>query len=303
LKEEKKYHGVVIPMITPFTEGGKIDELAATRIVEYLLKEEMYLFLLGTTGESASMPPELKLQFVKYVLSNIKRETIVYVGIADNCLENSIDLANKYSDLGADVFVAHLPSYYPLTQNHMLNYYEALAENSPRPIIIYNIPGTTNMSIPLDVIDKLSRHPNIVGLKDSERDLGRLKQSAEMFGERPDFSILCGWTAQSANILMSGYDGIVPSTGNVVPEMFGKLYKAAVSCDDETAGKLQAEINGIADIHQTVSSLSVSIAQLKVMMSELGMCEQWVLPPLMTLSLKERDQIKEKMNDLAKRSS
>jgi len=303
LKEEKKYHGVVIPMITPFTEGGKIDEFAATRIVEYLLKEEMYLFLLGTTGESASMPLELKLQFVKYVIDNIKINTIVYVGIADNCLKNSINLASKYSDLGADVFVAHLPSYYPLTPDHMLNYYETLAENSPRPIIIYNIPGTTNMSIPLDVIDKLSHHPNIVGLKDSERDLSRLKQSAEMFGERPDFSILCGWTAQSANILLSGYDGIVPSTGNVVPNMFKKLYKSVISGDSEKAKKLQVEINRIADIHQTVSSLSVSISQLKVMMSELGMCEQWVLPPLMTLSLKERDQIKAKMNDLVKRSS
>jgi len=303
LKEEKKYHGVVIPMITPFTEEGKIDELASARIIEHLLKEGMYLFLLGTTGEAASMPQELKIQFVKYILSNIKRETIVYVGIADNCLKNSIDLANKYSDLGADVFVAHLPSYYPLTPDHMLNYYEVLAENSSRPIIIYNIPGTTNMSIPLDVIDKLSHHPNIVGLKDSERDLTRLKQSAEMFGERQDFSILCGWTAQSANILLSGYDGIVPSTGNVVPKMFKKLYKSVISGDNEKAKKLQVEINSIADIHQTVSSLSVSIAQLKVMMNELGMCEQWVLPPLMTLSLKERDQIRVKMNNLIKRNS
>ena len=87
--------------------------------------------------------------------------------------------------------MAHLPSYYPLTTDHMITHYEMLADRSSLPIMIYNILSTTHMSIPLDVIEKLSHHPNIIGMKDSERDLDRMKQSAKMFSNRKDFSILC----------------------------------------------------------------------------------------------------------------
>lgn len=295
MKKEKKYHGVIIPMITPFTEEGQIDEIATNRLIEYLLKEGTYLFLLGTTGESASMSLEEQLKFVKYVLNRIETETTVYVGISDDCLKNSIKLTNQYSEWGADVFVAHLPSYYPLTPDHMLNYYETLAENSERPILIYNIPGTTNMSIPLDVIEKLSHHPNIVGLKDSEKNMDRLKLSVKMFAERKDFSLFSGWTTQSANALLYGCDGIVPNTGNIVPGMFKELYDAALSGDDKTVQKLQTEINSIAELHQGGFPISVSIARLKLIMSEIGLCGPWVLPPLLTRSSKEKEEIKEKM--------
>lgn len=302
--KKKKHCGVVVPMVTPFKENGQFDEFGASRIVEHLLEAGTYPFILGTTGESASIPFETRLQIVKHVVKYVSGRTLIYAGISDNCLESSLNFAKNYYDWGVDVFVAHLPSYYPLTPDHILKYYETLAESSPGPIMLYNVTITTHTSIPLDVVEKLSHHPNIIGIKDSERDLDRIKASVEMFADRSDFSLFIGWSDQSANALLAGYDGIVPNPGNIVPQMYKKLYDAAVSGDREQANKMQAITNTISNIFQKDTIISWSIPRLKIMMSELGLCETWVLPPLSRLSPREEKNIKiemEKLGLLSKR--
>ncbi|MCI0494374.1 dihydrodipicolinate synthase family protein [candidate division KSB1 bacterium] len=298
MKTQKKYHGVVIPMVTPFTETGKLDEGAAIKLIELIVNGGTFPFILGTTGESASIPVEARFRLVKLVTEFVKQRTIVYAGISDNCLENSLTLANKFFDLGINVFVAHLPSYFPLTTDMMLRHYETLADRCPGEIMIYNIKSTTHMSLPLNVIEKLSHHPKLVGLKDSERDLERLKKLTDIFAQRQDFSLLCGWTAQSANTLQMGFDGIVPSTGNLIPKKFSDLYDAVVRGDQATANKLQAEINPIADLHQKDMLGSEMITGLKVMMNEMGLCEPWVLPPLTRLNSEKENQIKIELKKL-----
>ncbi len=295
MKTPKKYHGVVIPMVTPFTETGHLDEGAAIKLLESIVSSGTFPFILGTTGEAASISFETRIQFVKQVTKSIGQRTTLYAGISDNCLENSVNLAKKFYDLGVTVFVAHLPSYFPLTADMMQRYYETLADRCPGEIMIYNIKSTTHMSIPLEVIEKLSHHPQIVGLKDSERDLERLQRLVTMFRHREDFSLLCGWTAQSANMLQMGFDGIVPSTGNLIPKKFNDLYEAVVREDYAMANKLQIEINPIADLHQKDMLGSEMIAGLKVMMNEVGLCEPWVLPPLTRLHPEKEDHIKNEM--------
>lgn len=295
MKTQKTYHGVVIPMVTPFTEHGNLDEGVAIKLLEKVMDGGTFPFILGTTGESASITFETRFQLVKMVADYVKQRTVVYAGISDNCLENSLTLAQKFYDLGIIVFVVHLPSYFPLKPDMMLRYYETLAEHCPGEIMIYNIKSTTHMSIPLDIIEKLSHHPKIVGLKDSERDMERLKRLVEMFSDRHDFSLLCGWTAQSANTLMMGFDGIVPSTGNLIPKKFSDLYESVLRGDQATANKLQAEIDPIADLHQKDMLGSEMIAGLKVMLNEMGLCESWVLPPLNRLNPKKENQIKNEM--------
>ncbi|UCE07941.1 MAG: dihydrodipicolinate synthase family protein, partial [bacterium] len=153
MKKIKKYHGVVIPMITPFTESGRLDEEAAIRITDHVVEAGTYPFLLGTTGESASIPLETRFQLVKCVTKHLKNRSFIYAGISNNCFEHSITTAKSYHDLGVNALVAHLPSYYPLIPDHILKYFELLAERSPGPIVIYNILGTTHMSIPLTVVE------------------------------------------------------------------------------------------------------------------------------------------------------
>src|SRR5690606_24257326 len=154
--------------------------------------------------------------------------SVVYAGISGNSLYDSVDEAKQYYDMGIDVFVANMASYYPVDSDQIFRYFEELADKVPCPLIIYNIPSTTHLSIPLEVVDQLSHHPNIVGLKDSERDLKRMESSILLWKDRKDFSFFSGWAAVSHTAVTSGADGIVPSSGNLVPHLYQIIYASGV---------------------------------------------------------------------------
>jgi 4-hydroxy-tetrahydrodipicolinate synthase len=236
----------------------------------------------------------------------------IYAGLTGNCFSEQLAQAEAYVRAGADVIVATLPTYYALTPEQMENYYHRLADHlasstkpqsleaSPTtvPLMLYNILATTHMSIPVEVIRRLADHPNIVGLKDSERDLERMAQCIEIARGREDFCYFCGWAAQSAHSLELGGDGIVPSTGNYVPEMFRHLYEAAVSGDMDTANRLQDETNEMAKIYQKDRTLGQSLAALKVRMQTKGLCGPDMLMTLTRLSTHEERAIIECLEKL-----
>ena len=296
--ETKKYHGVVIPMVTPFTRSGELDIKSAKKLVNHVIEADTFPFILGTTGECMSMPMEMRLEFVQHVAGEAGGRTTLYAGISDNSLSNSILAAKNFSDWGVQVFVCHVPSYYPMSETHILNYFEKIADNSPCPVMIYNIPSTTHVSIPMHIIKQLSAHPNICGLKDSERSLDRMQQIADMFSDKSDFSIMSGWTSQSANALLSGFDGIVPSTGNFVPKMFSELYSAVIRKDKAAALELQRKIDPIADAHQKDKKLYEFVPLLKVMLNEIGLAGTSVLPPLTELSENDVSQFRDNIKRL-----
>jgi 4-hydroxy-tetrahydrodipicolinate synthase len=267
MQKTKHFHGVVIPMVTPFTKDGKIDRESTEVLINYIIEAGTFPFILGTTGEANSMTMELRREFVKTVSKCLAQRKTLYVGIAENCLETSILTAKLYHDLGADAFVAHPPFYYPLNEDHLLRYFETLAEKLPKPLIIYNIPSTTHISLSLELIEKLSKHPNIVGLKDSERSLERIAVFSQKFSTNQEFSLLSGWTVKSVFALQSGFDGIVPSTGNIVPKLFQELYLTSKNGSDHSQ-ELQEVIIPIADIHQKDKLLSQVIPALKIMLNE-----------------------------------
>jgi len=295
MAKEKKYHGVVVPMVTPFTDEGKIDIPAAERVTEHIVAGGCSPFVLGTTGEGVSVPDSQRPAFVEAIVKQAAGRTFTYAGIASNCLSNSVELAKKYFDLGINAAVANLPSFYPLTAEHMLKYYEALAEAVDGPMFVYNITITTHMSIPLEVVDKLSRHPNIVGLKDSERDEERFKKAIAMWKDRDDFSHFAGSAALSTMSLLLGSDGIVPSTGNFTPELYRDLYEAAINGDEDKANQLQEKTNELGRIYQKGRVLSQSLAALKVIMNQLGLCGEAVLPPLVKTGAAEKADILDKL--------
>jgi 4-hydroxy-tetrahydrodipicolinate synthase len=295
MAKPKKYHGVVVPMVTPFTDAGKIDIPAAGRVTEHIVAGGASPFVLGTTGEGASVPDSQRPGFVEAIVKQTAGRVMTYAGIASNCLANSVELANKYFDLGIDAAVANLPSYYPLTEDHMLKYYETLIESISGPLIVYNITITTHMSIPLDVVEKLSQHPDIIGLKDSEKNEERFKEAITMWKDRDDFSHFTGSAVLSTMALLLGSDGIVPSTGNFVPQVYRDLYEAAINGDEEKVNQLQEKTNELGRIYQKGRVLSQSLAALKVIMNELGLCGEAVLPPLCKTGPEEKADILDKL--------
>lgn len=293
-----KYNGVVVPMVTPVTPAGYLDKPAVERIIKSFVEAGVSPLLMGTTGEGNSVSTIDGQEFIETAVKAAEGKITIYAGLTGNCFLEQLRQAGYYSASGADVIVATLPSYYALTPEQMENYYTKLADNIKGPLMLYNIAATTHMSIPVDVIERLSHHPNIVGLKDSERDLERMEKCIAIAKDRNDFAYFCGWAAQSAHSLELGGNGIVPSTGNFVPEMFQQLYDAALAGDMETANRLQDETNEIAKIYQAGRTLGQSLTALKVMMQTRGLCSPDMLMPLTRLTPEEEAEIVEKVNNI-----
>ncbi len=293
--------GVVIPLVTPFTSEGRIDEEASARLVEHVISHDCHPFVLGTTGESLSLPLSMKLEFVKLaVQANAGRKTF-YAGISGMCMEESVIMGKHFADEGADILVAHLPSYYPLPERYMLNYYSELASSVSLPLMLYNIPVTTHMSIPVELVIKLCEHENIIGLKDSEQDVARLEALLALFSGREDFIFQLGWAAKSVHALKGGADGIVPSLGNAYPELYSKLYRAVQEGNLEEAEKYQTITNELGFIYQKRKILSQILPGLKIVLEQLGICESYCLPPCYPLDIQEAAAIIEGIREVRER--
>ena len=291
------YRGVIVPMTTPLDKYGAIDPQGVSNIVSNLVSNRCSPFVACTTGESASISDASKAELVKLAVDAAAGKELVYAGIADNCFAASLEKAQQYKDLGADVLVSHLPCYYPIDAEQMKHYFSALADASPLPLVMYNIPVTTKLSIPLALIDELSHHENIVGAKDSERGDDRLRDSLALWADREDFTFHLGWAAMSSYGLQNGLDGIVPSSANLVPGLYRAIYDAAKSGDGVEADRLQAITDEISAYYQQDQPLSRAIPIFKAMLSAFKICEQHVASPMLTLEGAELASIKSEVLD------
>ncbi len=276
----KRFSGVVVPMVTPLKEDLTVDIDAVSMLVKLFEKNNIHPLVLGTTGESTSISELESLRLLQAAVEAKGKSQHVYAGLVGNQVEDVIQRGNRYIELGADCVVATLPSYYSLSPKQMALFYKTLADKISGPVMMYNIKATTQMSIPLDVIDELSEHPNIWGLKDSERDEKRLETCINTFKNNENFSFFCGWGAQGANSLKLGADGIVPSTGNYVPEMYNKIYQAAIEKDWNSCFKWQKVTDRVALEYQKDKTLGESLAYLKLLMSKKDLCSKTMMPPL-----------------------
>jgi len=298
MKKNKKYSGVIIPAITPLTSNYKLDEGAVEKLFRYFYKYNTLPFILGTTGESSSLPLSLKEAYVKAAVKNKKPGTLLYAGISSNIVSESIGFAKFCADNGVDAVAANLPSYYALTESQIRKHYELLADNCPLPLVIYNIPSTTHMSIPLELIDALSHHPNVVATKDSERNEERLKQSLVLWKDREDFSHFLGWSVKSAEALINGSDGLIPSTGNLVPGVYSQMFEAVDSSNYREAHEMQKLSDVYGSLYQSNRILSESLWALKVLMKEKGICDSIVMPPLQPQSKEEEVKLIQAMKEV-----
>lgn len=292
MKTEKKYHGVVVPMVTPVMKDGSIDTAAVERIVSNFAKYGVSPLIMGTTGEGNSVSVKNGVEMISAAKRAANKDMVIYAGLAGNCISEQKEAAAKFIEAGADVIAATLPCYYALTPEQMYDYYKDMADTLTVPLMLYNITITTHMSIPMNIIERLSHHPNIVGLKDSENNVPRLEEALKLFADREDFAYFCGCAANSAVALKNGADGIVPSVGNYLPKIYQDLYEAGVRGDMEKAEELQQKTIEIGKINTAGLTLGESLAGLKIIMNEAGLCETNMLPPLTKLNAETEERIR-----------
>lgn len=290
----KRYAGVVVPMATP-VKNGSVDLEATAAIIRSFVEAGVDTLVMGTTGEGNSVPQKEGIEMVRKAVETAQGRITIYAGVTGMCLKEQIAQIEGFKEAGADVAVAVLPAYYALEEEQMVAYYTALADASPLPLMLYNILATTHLSIPVEAVRKLAAHPNIVGLKDSERDLERMEQCIAVAKSREDFTYFCGWAAQSAHSLELGADGIVPSTGNFVPKHFQALYEAAVAGNMAEANRLQELTDRMAKVYQAGRPLGKQLAALKCIMAREGLCGKEMFAPLTMLSDKEYASIEEQI--------
>lgn len=292
----------MVPMVTPLCADRSIDLDAVSTLVNHLIEGDCHPFVLGTTGESSSITFENKVALVKKTVEVAKGKAMIYAGISGNSFQESLDQAKIFTDLGVDVLVAHVPYYYPLNQDHILNYYQQLASSVSLPLIVYNMPMTTNMSINLDTVDALSKHPNIVGYKESERGEERMAKAIGLWKDRDDFSYLLGWAAKSYEAMQLGADGLVPSTGNLTPQLYSTIYEGVLAGNNEGAQKAQEKSDAISKVYQENQILCNAIPILKCLLANYKLCSKAVLLPMIEVNETEEkialEKIKQFGNDL-----
>lgn len=289
-------------MVTPLNEDYTIDKGAVERIVNSFIRSGCAPFILGTTGEAASLSTNQKLDLVKYTVAAGKGKTTIFAGISGTSLLESGEQAKAYHNLGVDVVVTTLPYYYPITSAEMEKFFLQLANNIACPLVLYNMPAMVGASIPLEVADRLSQHPMIIGMKDSERDIDRINNEIQLWKDRDDFAFYIGWAAQSAHSVLQGADGIVPSTANFTPDLFRQLYDAALAGDSKEANRLQELTDEISLVYQKGRKLNTSLPALKVLMSELDLCKSYPMPPMYKIQQDDREMLINELHVVMKKT-
>ncbi len=289
------HSGVIVPLVTPATADGRLDEAAAARLVDHVIRGGCGVMGCGTTGEVASLPDAVRRRYVELAVRAAGGRAPVFACIAHNCFENSVALARAHLAAGADAVVAMLPNYFKLEPADMRAYFAHLAAAIPGPVYLYNMPATTGMSVPVEILGELATVKNIVGLKDSETTPGRREAVAAALGGRADFALFMGSAASSVAALQLGFVGLVPSSGNLRPEWWRDLFAAAQAGDWTRAQELQRLTDEFAAVYQQGRSLGNSLAALKSALSEHNLCAPTMFPPLTALPVEERRALAEKL--------
>jgi len=283
-------------MVTPVTATGALDEPAAGRLIDFLIAGGVDgIFVLGTTGEGASVPRAARQRLVELAVAKARGRTLIYAGTGDAPTEGAT-FGNEFLRAGADVIVARPPVSHPVDQ--LLPWYRSLLGQLEGPLIIYNIPTMSKVSIPLNVIESLLGHPKLAGIKDSENNPARLEELLRRFGKRPDFAIFVGVGALMEKGLKLGAVGIVPSVGNLIPDVCRNLCVSAGRGDWVAANGHFSRMNTVAALYQKGRTLNESLTVLKAAVSCRGLCAPHVLPPLHPLSETELISLRGQMSQL-----
>lgn len=287
-------------MVTPLLSDFTLDVKGVNQIVEHLVKGGVHgVFILGTTGESSSLSYREKEKLIEETCKAVQGRIPVLVGITDTSLTESINLGRVAAGAGAMAVVAAPPFYFNIGQEELLNYFHQLADQSPLPLFLYNMPSHTKMYIEPKTVLELAGHPNIIGIKDSSANAAYFQSLCHRLRSQPEFSLLTGPEELMAESVLMGGHGGVNGGANLFPELYVELYAAANERDFSKIHSLQKRVMEITSKIYTVGRYSSGyLIGLKTAMSMIGLCEEHVLPPLISFEKKEKSQIAEGLKQI-----
>jgi len=281
-------------MVTPLLDNKNLDIEGLERIINHVITGGVHgLFILGTTGESTSLSYKLREELIKRTCTLVDGRVPILVGITDTAPSESIRLAEIAAEEGAHAVVAAPPYYFNMGQPELMDYYQYLADSVKLPLYLYNMPSNTKIVIEPQTVHSLSKHQNIIGLKDSSANNVYFKIVMNLMKERQDFTLLVGPEELLAETILLGSHGGINGGANMFPSLYVQLYEAASTGNLEKVKLLHAHVMTISTKLYKVGEFGSSYLKgLKAAMSLLGICNDFIASPLSKFEKKEKKKIK-----------
>jgi len=238
------FTGSIVALVTPFRDG-EVDYDALAALIEFQIANGTNTILpCGTTGESATLSHEEHDRVVEFVLEKVARRVTVIAGSGSNCTREALRLTRHAKDAGADAALLITPYCNKPTQRGLYLHYEHIAKEVDIPIIIYNVPGRTGVSIAPETVASLAKIPNIVAIKEAS---GSLEQVSQIIS-RCDITVLSGDDSLTFPIMTLGGKGVVSVVANILPGPVSEMVSSFLEKDIEGARTLHYELYQMSKI-------------------------------------------------------
>ncbi len=286
----KELIGTGTALITPFNNDHSIDFDALSRIIEQQIAGGTnYFVMLGTTGESATLSNEEKSAVVSHIKKVNAGRLPLVLGVGGNNTSDVVEQLKSLDTAGLTAILSVSPYYNKPNQQGIIYHYNEVANASPLPIILYNVPGRTGSNMTASTQLELAKHPNIVATKEAS---GNMEQVMSILKDKPaDFLVISGDDALTFPILACGGSGVISVINHIFPRTFSGMVKSA----------LQGDIIAARAAHERVLESSIAIfadgspGGIKTMLHEKQLCGTAVRPPLWQVNA----QVDENLRKLA----
>ena len=257
----EKIKGVIPASITPFTYDRKVDTYAMKQLIHYYIDNKFSAaFINSSTGEYFSMSPEQRKESLCAAVKASAHKLIIMAGISEDNAYEAIKIGRQMADCGADIAVAMPPRFYAYSEDELFAFFTDIADHISIPLIIYNHMTRLNNKLSVELICRLSEHPNIIGAKDTHNDAARLMTLLERLKNR-EFLIYAGGDAMAGfSSLFGGY--MLNALCAIAPKLFQNLQRAGEEGNVAKVMSLQQKVNNLAGLFQIIKRPSGSTMSL-----------------------------------------
>ncbi|MBI5858497.1 MAG: 4-hydroxy-tetrahydrodipicolinate synthase [Sphingobacteriales bacterium] len=286
-----KFTGTGIAIVTPFNEDGSIDWASFSNLIQFWIKGQVeYLVVLGTTGESATVHGKEKQEVFSFVAKDVAGRKPLVAGIGGNDTHEVIEGFKKFDLKGYDAILSVSPYYNKPNQEGIFQHYKALNAATPLPIIMYNVPGRTGMSVTADTQLRIAHElKNIFATKEASGNFDLINQ---LIKNKPDdFMVISGDDPITLQMIAAGAEGLISVVANAYPLEYSNMVRLCLKGDFDTAKPLHYKyIDIIASMFAEGSPSGV-----KAYLSEMGLCKNTFRLPVWKVSEKHQQKIRELM--------
>ncbi|MBN2236611.1 MAG: 4-hydroxy-tetrahydrodipicolinate synthase [Bacteroidales bacterium] len=288
-----KFHGVGVALTTPFHKYGTVDFTSLGNLIEHVIKGGVdYIVALGTTSEAATLTPDERQAVVDFIIENVNKRVPIVVGIGGNNTQELVETIKHLDTEGIDAILSVTPYYNKPNQKGLYYHYKALANISPLPLILYNVPGRTSVNLSAETTLKLAHEfSNIIGIKEASGDL---VQVMKILRDKPkDFLMISGDDALTESIVALGGKGVISVTANAYPNEFQQLVKSGLKKDTE---KTRLITNSLLEFMEAIFE-DGNPAGIKAALSVMGIMKNNLRLPLVKVNVPTFNRIKTFVDD------